>query len=72
MRHRLRLYTGEDEFATTADPKMTVKLADLIRVISDASRFQRTWLSDFADDDVEIPADLYDVLSTYWEIRPGA
>ncbi len=72
MRHRLRLYTGEDSFATTAEPKMSVKLADLVRVIADASRFKRTWLDDFKDDDVEIPADLYEVISTYWEIRPGA
>jgi hypothetical protein len=72
MHHRLRLYTGDDEFATTAEPKTSIKLADLIRVISDASRFKRSWLNDFENDDVEIPTDLYDVISTYWEVRPGA
>ncbi len=72
MRHRLRIYTGEEEFAANSEPKMTVKLADMMRIIADASRFRRTWLNDFEDDEIEISADLYDVISAYWEIRPGA
>lgn len=72
MRQRLRLYTGGDDFTAVEEPKVTVKLSDMSRIIADAARFRRTWLDDFADDDVEISADLYDILSAYWELRPGA
>jgi hypothetical protein len=75
MRHRLRLFTGEDEAGSTttlAAPEMTVKLADVSKILADAVRTRRAWLSDFADEEIQISADLYDVLSAYWRLRPSA
>lgn len=72
MRHRLRLYTGEDEMTAVEEPKVSIKLGDVSRIIADAARFRRTWLDDFENDQIEISADLYEILSTYWELRPGA
>lgn len=73
MRHRLRLYTGEDEnVSTLAAPEMTVKLGDISRILADAVRTKRAWVSDFADEEIQISADLYDVLSAYWHLRPSA
>ena len=73
MRPRLRLYTGDDAAATTlADPNVTISFGELARIVTDASRFRRTWLTDFEDDDVVIPEDLYEVLTAYWQLRPGA
>lgn len=72
MRHRLRLYTGEDCVSTVAEPRITVRLGDITRVLADATRWNRTWLSDFEDEEIRISSDLYEVLSTYMHLRPGA
>ena len=72
MRPRLRLFTGEDCGPVVAEPPVSVRLADITRVLEDAVRGGRTWVSDFADDEVQISADLYDVLSAYWHLRPSA
>lgn len=73
MRHRLRLFTGEDEVAQdTATENVTVRLSDISRALLDANRWNRTWLSDFADDEIQVSTDLYEILSTYMRLRPGA
>ncbi len=72
MRHRLRLYTGEDDNTAVAEPGVTVKLSEITHILADAVRSDRAWLRDFDNDDVQISADLYDVLSAYWNLRPSA
>jgi len=41
-------------------------------LLADAVQSQRTWLKDFEEDDVNISADLYEVLSAYRHLRPTA
>ena len=72
MRHRLRLYTGEDETSSTTNDNVTVKLGDISRALLDAARWNRTWISDFADDEIQVSSDLYEILSSYIRLRPGA
>ena len=73
MRPRLRLFTGEESTTTAiAEPPVTVRLREIADILSDASQSNRTWLSDFAEDEVQVSADLYEVLSTYWHLRPSA
>lgn len=72
MRPRLRLFTGEDCGTAVADPPVSVRLSDITRVLEDAVHQRRTWVRDFADDEVQISADLYEVLSAYWHLRPSA
>lgn len=72
MRHRLRLFTGEDEGTAVAEPGVTVKLSEIREILSEAVRSNSSWLNDFDDDDVQVSADLYEVLSTYWNLRPSA
>jgi hypothetical protein len=73
MRPRLRLYSGDDEGGlATQSPQVAMKFADFFQVVAEAARFKRTWLRDFADDEVQVPEDLYEVLSAYWTLRPGA
>jgi hypothetical protein len=57
MRPRLRLFTGSDEPETAIlqEPDATIKLGELTRILSDAIIWDRTWVSDFADDDVRNP-----------------
>lgn len=78
---KLRVYTGPDldtpnlqtfREAPRADT-VTVTLGDVLPLLADAVSSNRTWLSDFADDEVTITADLHDVLQAYRHFRrPGA
>lgn len=74
MRPRLRLFIGADEpeSSTVAEPEVTIKLEELTRILADAIIWDRTWIQDFADDDVRISADLFEVLSAYAHLRPSA
>lgn len=72
MRPRLRLYTGEDSLDRFTPPTVGIRLSELTRILSDAARWNRTWVSDFADDEVQVSNDLYEILSAYTHLRPSA
>ena len=73
MRPRLRLFTGEDDgFTAVEEPKVSMSFGELSRIMRDAGLYDRTWLNDFEDDSVQVPEDLYEVLNSYWRMRPGA
>lgn len=74
MRPRLRLFVGaeEPETLTLPEPEVSMKLGELTRILADAMIWDRTWVADFADDDIRISADLYEVLTTYAQLRPSA
>jgi len=73
MRHHLKLYTGENELSTAVvEPEITMSLGEITEILADAVRTKRAWLSDFEDDRVQVSADLYEVLSAYWNLRRGA
>jgi len=73
----LRIYYGpEDETATLEvgkspqhRPTVTVPLMDILPLLADAVRSQRTWLRDFEDDEITISMDLYEVLLAYQHYR---
>jgi hypothetical protein len=78
---KLRVYTGPEAdksaaslVAAAADEnRVRVSLGEILPLLTDAAASNRTWLSDFADDEVTITADLYDVLQAYRHFRrPGA
>lgn len=73
MRHRLRLFTGDEpDILPMPEPQITMRLGDITRALRDAGRWDRTFLQDFEDDEVRVSADLYEVLSAYMRLRPGA
>jgi hypothetical protein len=72
MRHRLRLFTGEEAAGPATAEQVTVRLGDISRALRDATRWNRTWLEDFADDEVQVSQDLYEILAAYMRLRPGA
>ncbi len=80
--HHLRIYPPSshsveqqrveeiDRISGTAAPRrVEVSLADIAPVIADAVSSGRGWLSDFADDTIQIDADLYEVLLAYQQMR---
>lgn len=76
---KLRLYT-EPESETMgcatlpmAPSGVQVQLGDVLPLLADAVASDRTWLRDFADEEITVSADLYDVLQAYRHFRrPGA
>ncbi len=78
---KLRVYNGPDNDATGVslleqqlDPhSIKVPLGEILPILADAVSSARTWLSDFAEDEVTISSDLHDVLQAYRHFRrPGA
>lgn len=72
MRPRLRLFIGEEQGGIVAEPPVTVSLGAISKLLADAACSERSWLADFKDDEVQISADLYEVLSAYMHLRPSA
>ena len=72
MRHHLRLFTGDESSTQVADEPVTVRLSDISRALLDAARWNRAWLLDLADEEVQVSPDLYEILSAYSRLRPGA
>ncbi len=71
MRPRLKVFTGDNCDAYPPE-KISVRLGDISQALADAVVRNRTWVYDFADDEVQIPSDLYEIISTYWNLRPSA
>ncbi len=72
MRPHLRLFTGDFEGSVAAEPQVSVRLGQITSILADAVLARRSWLNDFENDEVQISEDLYEVLSTYWRLRPSA
>ena len=75
-RSHLRVYYGplDDEhatFSTTTETenRVTLTLAEVLPLLADAVRNERTWLRDFDADEITISADLYEVLLAYQHFR---
>ncbi len=67
---RLRVYHGpdsadSDQSRSNHADTVTLPVEEIIPLLADAYANRRTWLSDFADDEVTIPSDLYEVLVAY-------
>lgn len=78
-RTNLRIYRGpaaKKAPVRTADsnagPTVTVNVGEVLPLLADAVASQRTWLSDFEDDQITISADLYEVLLAYQYYRHPA
>ena len=78
---KLRVYNGpENDTAGVAlldqplDPQsVKVTLGEILPILADAVSSDRTWLGDFAEDEITISSDLHDVLQAYRHFRrPGA
>ena len=72
-RSQTRLKIFDPDHLVAVRPKMKrVRLKQIVRVLFDAAKSDRSWLSDFAEDEIKISADLYEVLTMYRRLRPAA
>jgi hypothetical protein len=73
MRPRLRLFTGDDFSGSAAtENQVSMRFGEITRALADAVRTNRTWLSDFEDDEVSVSSDLYEVITSFTRLRPSA
>jgi hypothetical protein len=73
-RSQLRVYYGPQSevratVAETNKDTVTVALSEILPLLADAVRNERTWLGDFDDDPVTISTDLYEVILAYQHYR---
>jgi len=73
---KLRVYTGPDAAPgahvlseTPATNTVRTTLGEILPLLADAVASQRTWLTDFATDEITISSDLHDVLQAYRHFR---
>jgi hypothetical protein len=75
VRSQLRVYYGPQGAAPSTPsrcPKqetVTVSLGEVLPMLADAVRSERTWLRDFERDQITISADLYEVILAYQHFR---
>lgn len=72
MHQRLRLFTGDDEDRDVEPLKVKISFGELSAMLLEATRKQRSFLRDFDEDEVQLTDDLYQVLTAYCRLRPGA
>ena len=74
-RSQLRVYYGPtNDVCSVSQSKeakdtVTVPLSEVLPLLADAVRNERTWLSDFDDDPITISTDLYEVILAYQHYR---
>lgn len=73
----LRIYHGPQEETSTVHftqtqkrtKTVTVPLHEVLPLLADAVQSDRTWLRDFAEDEITVSMDLYEVLLAYQHYR---
>ena len=72
---QLRVYHGPSESSEVLEDRkqnkdsVTLPLEEVLPLLADAQSSQRTWLTDFCDDEITISTDLYEVLLAYRHYR---
>jgi hypothetical protein len=75
VRSQLRVYYGPQGAAQNSPSRsqreetVTVPLGEVLPLLADAVRSERTWLRDFEREPITISADLYEVILAYQHFR---
>ena len=75
MRARLKLFVADDkqQRRESSPSEAAIPLEDFARVIADAVSWERTWLQDFAQEQIIVSQDLYEIVRVYDDVhRVGA
>jgi hypothetical protein len=74
---QLRIYTGPSEDVVSANvlegkcsaETVSVPLGEILPLLADAVRSERTWVRDFEHEEITISMDLYEVILAYQHYR---
>ena len=77
MTPHLKLFRGIEDDDTVdvmdgPEPRVRVRLGDLLPLVAMAQKMNFLWLKDFLDDEVGITEDLHQVLQSFRSSRPTA
>jgi hypothetical protein len=61
--------TPTSEETSARVERVSVRLRELLPILADAIRHDRSWPHDFDDDEITIPVDLYEVMLAYQHYR---
>ena len=66
----LRLYSGPEAAEPTTEPvaeptQVRVAMRDVVVALIDAAQNDRSWIQDFATEEISISEDLYEVIMAY-------
>ena len=62
MRNRLLIFPADESVQSHVSANVTLKLGEILEPLAEAYHSRLTFVEDFANDDVQIPADLYEAL----------
>ena len=70
-RCHLRIFQSPEQEFVPAEPqnRVTVPLGEVLPLLVDAVQSKRTWLGDFARDELTISSDLYELILAYQHCR---
>lgn len=72
MRNRLRIFPADESVQNQAPTTVTVKLGEILEPLAESYHSQRTFIEDFAQDEIQIPSDLYEALMASITVRKSA
>lgn len=72
MRNRLRIFPADESVQIGPTQTVTVSLGEILEPLTEALLSKRTFISDFSDDNVQIPSDLYEALMASACLRRSA
>jgi len=72
MRNRLRIFPTDESVQSQPSQTVKVSLGDILEPLAEALMSNRTFISDFSDDDVQISSDLYEALMASASLRKAA
>lgn len=68
----IKIRSDIQQEASELEPRVTVRLADLLPLLIDASQKNLAWIRDFGDDTVNVSQDLYEVALAYRSMNRAA
>ena len=72
MRNRLRLFPADDAVQSRDPSTITVSLSEILEPLAEAYLARRTFVDDFANDEVQVSSDFYEVLMASVSLRKSA
>ena len=73
MQSHLRVFAEPEPFTVDVPPAtVSIRLADLLPLLTMAQKAKYMWLKDFMDDEVRISDDLYEILQEFSGYKPSA
>ncbi len=72
MRNRLRIFPADESVKSQIPANITVRLSEILEPLAEACLSKRSFIDDFADDEVQISTDLYEALMASICVRKSA